>query len=557
MRPVVRRWLPALLAVLLVFLFFVGNRGSYRGWFMDDDLDTLSWTPNVQLKDYGRGFVSPYFFKDNFRPAGHVFYHLLEGNAGLDYRRWLTALNALHLLNVALVALLARSLKLPGVGVAAAAFFFAYHFAVFDAYWKTMYVFDVLCGTYSLLCLVTYVRGWWPASLLFFWAAYKSKELAVMLPVVLAAYEWWIGQRRWARLIPFFLISASFGLQALAYNRSTNTAYTLRLTPAVLAETIWFYGRKLVVAPLLLAPLFLRDRRMAWAVVAAVSPMLPLLVLPDRRYSVYLYVPLIGVALLVGMLASRVRPAFVAAAFALWLPWQYFAKMRPYRNVTLLAGSDNRTYALPLLSFVRSHPATFRYYLEGRPSMMAPWGPRGMIYYGTPREDLVIEPPPPRQTGPLLDGPETALVVWDYQKRSVRILQRAGAGAEPTHIGAAEDQADLHNELWFGLEGASRWTRAVGKVKLRRPANASSFVIRHSVIPGHLERGALTVHLQLNGQALPPVRLTSEGEQTTRWALPAGPPGLVEVELRSEPVLKPRQESRELGLYVSGLGFAP
>jgi hypothetical protein len=119
----------------------------------------------------------------------------------------------LHLVNVALLWLILRRLQLPFWASAAALVFFAFHMAVFDIYWRPMYVYDLLCGTFCLLTVLFWLDDRWVLSLLFFWLAYRSKEIAVMLPVALAAYELLLGQRRWLRLAPFFAISIWFGMQ--------------------------------------------------------------------------------------------------------------------------------------------------------------------------------------------------------------------------------------------------------------------------------------------------------------------------------------------------------
>ncbi len=61
---------------------------------------------------------------------------------------------------------------------------------------------DVLPGQHSALCVSP--MGSRFRRLL---VAYKAKELAVMLPVVLLAYEYWFGKRRFAVLIPFFCVA--------------------------------------------------------------------------------------------------------------------------------------------------------------------------------------------------------------------------------------------------------------------------------------------------------------------------------------------------------------
>ena len=81
-----------------------------------------------------------------------------------------------------------------------------------------MYVFDVTCGIFSLLALYCYVSNRWILSLIAFYTAYRCKEMAIMLPLVLALYEFWFGKRAWKRLIPFFALSLCFGIQAVLHN---------------------------------------------------------------------------------------------------------------------------------------------------------------------------------------------------------------------------------------------------------------------------------------------------------------------------------------------------
>jgi len=96
----------------------------------------------------------------------------------------------------------------------AAAAFFTLSATALDAYWKPMYVFDLLCTTFSLASILLYAWRRRVLSFIAFWLAYKAKELAVMLPAVLVAYEYWFGERRFKVLIPFLLASLSFGIQA-------------------------------------------------------------------------------------------------------------------------------------------------------------------------------------------------------------------------------------------------------------------------------------------------------------------------------------------------------
>jgi hypothetical protein len=52
--------------------------------------------------------------------------------------------------------------------------FFVFSAAAFDAYWKPMYVFDLLCTTFSLASILFYAYRRWILSFIAFWLAYKS-----------------------------------------------------------------------------------------------------------------------------------------------------------------------------------------------------------------------------------------------------------------------------------------------------------------------------------------------------------------------------------------------
>jgi hypothetical protein len=221
-------------------LFLVLNRAAYKGYFQDDDLDTLGWTRFIRAGTYLTDLASPRWSTSNFRPAAHLYYFVMERGFGLDFPKYLIPLHALHLLNIWLLWLFARKLGLGWMAASAGAFFFGFHAVLFDAWWKPMYVFDVLCTTLCLLSLLLYAGNRWILSLAAFWLAYKSKELAVMLPAVLACYELLLGEKRWKRLIPFFAVSLWFGLQAFLHPLQ-DSDYAIRLALGAQAKTIGFY----------------------------------------------------------------------------------------------------------------------------------------------------------------------------------------------------------------------------------------------------------------------------------------------------------------------------
>ena len=90
----------ALLFLLFAAVFFLVNRSAYRGWFQDDEIDNLSWTPYLSPLDYLKGAVTPLYQPNNFRPAGHFYFHAVEGLAGLDFPVYIAVIHGIHLLNV-------------------------------------------------------------------------------------------------------------------------------------------------------------------------------------------------------------------------------------------------------------------------------------------------------------------------------------------------------------------------------------------------------------------------------------------------------------------------
>ncbi len=191
------------------------------------------------------GFFDPLFSVNNFRPVGHVYFAVMGRLFGENFPPWMTPIFALHLINGTLVFLLARMLKIGAWhALAAVGVFFTWTAGAMDAYWKPMYSFDLLCTTFSLASILFYSQRRWLLSFVAFWCAYKAKELAVMLPLVLVAWEWWFGERKFWRLIPFGLVSLSFGLQGLLRNPNIDNEYTFRFNVAALRATVPFYARR-------------------------------------------------------------------------------------------------------------------------------------------------------------------------------------------------------------------------------------------------------------------------------------------------------------------------
>src|SRR5260370_3856027 len=240
----------AALFLAMAALFLIVNRAAYKGYFQDDELNNISWTRDIPAIEYAQAILTPNFFNNNFRPVGHFYYREMSLLYGLDFPKYLPLIHLAHILNVWMVWLLARRLGLEPLPASLGTLFFAFDMAVFDVYWKPMYVFDLFCATFSLAATLLYTRRRYVLSFAAFWLAYKSKELAVMLPLALACYEFWLAEKKnWQPLIPFFAVSLSFGLQGVLLNKNTDNDYAFHFTAAALWTTLSFYSSKILLVP--------------------------------------------------------------------------------------------------------------------------------------------------------------------------------------------------------------------------------------------------------------------------------------------------------------------
>src|SRR5262249_55848787 len=158
--------------------------------------------------------------------------------------------------------------------------FYAFHAAAFDVYWKPAFVFDLTCSTFVLASFLAYVRGSMIGSLILFWIALKSKESAILFPLVLLAFELLASglktparkSHAWIRLIPFLALALLLGAQALFANRRHDDPYTLRFTLETLRLTVPFYARWLLLIPyagfaILAVPFIFRQARVRFGLV--------------------------------------------------------------------------------------------------------------------------------------------------------------------------------------------------------------------------------------------------------------------------------------------------
>lgn len=557
------RWIGLALILAVALLFWIANRGAYRGFFQADELDSLSWTPQVPVAVFAKDLVNPVYNARNFRPVGHFYFRIMSRAFGLDFGKYLPFLHLLHLLNVWLLWMVLRNMGASPFAAGAGALFFAFHMAVFDVYWKPMYVFDLFCATFVLLSFLFWIKRRWVLSLLAFWLAYKSKELAVMLPAVLACYELWYGKRQWRPLIPFFLVSVSFGLQGIFRNPNQDNDYAFRFTLAAVATSAQFYAAELFGIPfagfaLLALPAIRRDRRAWLGVAATVLFFVPLIFLPGRLFNAYWYVPLIGVAMALSSLADARYGRLAAVCLAAWLPWNYL-DLRDYRRQKLAEDAECRDYVGQLQAAAPSLQGIATFLYHGLPPSFHPWGTQGALHYLLPDANIKLYPMDEPGANVLLQGPSAATLVWVERNHKLWIAAHNSDTPDTTYV--------MMNELtpvwqltggWFGLEEGFRWAAPHATARLYRTARATQFEVVLNMGPQMLAAlGHTDFSVRLNGVPLGTARLTELGIHTLHWPLPPGPPGTVEAEFQADPPFHGGNDPRTLGAAVVSFGFLP
>lgn len=192
------------------------------------------------------------------RPAGFVFEWLLFDWFGFDYARQLVPFMAFHAANCIMLFFLARRLgaSMPTALAAVAAFGGTNITAVTATYLGA--VFDVLCTFFTLACLLAFLRKrrlWDYASAGLFVLALRSKEAAIVLPFLLAAFALTHASGRplarakeaALRLWPHFLITAVFVgrylwlMQDPRNSIAVSSPYHLQLSVAVCLKSMLYY----------------------------------------------------------------------------------------------------------------------------------------------------------------------------------------------------------------------------------------------------------------------------------------------------------------------------
>lgn len=551
----------ALAAILTLALFLIANRAAFEGYFSDDDLDNLSWATVAGSDTFVRELVTPVFSESNTRPTGGLYYRWFGQAYGLQFPKFVPPLFALHLLNAGMLFLLMRRKGVPELAQWAGVIFFLFHASLLEAWWKPMYVFDLLCGTFLLASWLLFSTKYWPAALVTFWLAYKSKEVALFFPVMLALEDL-------KRAVPFILISLNFGLQALRVNRGRDTVYTLRFTPAALAATIPFYLKHAVLnkfGGLVLAPLawFARGQEFWRYAVGTVALLVPLLFLPGRLFSVYLYVPMIPLAVGLAVLFARVPKAALGVGLALFLGLDY-QRLREKRKEELAIAQENQAWVTQLAAASLKQPlGTVAYYQYAPPGLRL-HGMRGALRLLTGHPEARVLDPENDAARQEAKDKELPTLYWFRPTQQLSIVPHRQGEAKLHYLQlAAPESAWQLLEGWHEREPTFRWTSRRAKAVVLALPKARFFQVQFNagrVLMEAVKR--VGVEVLLDGKPVGTVEIDSAGVFVRDFPIPADVGAqfvgqAVEVEFRVSPGYRPPEDGRELGVSILGFGFVP
>jgi len=532
------------LALALVVLFAVANRGAYQGFFSGDDLDNLGWTTSIGWDVYRAGWWTPVFSADNFRPSGHVFYRLVHALAGLDFRAYVGALQGLHVANAVMLFAVCRRLGALVWPSLAASALFLFHPALFAAFWQPMYIFDVTCAALLLVAALLYLRERWLLAWVAFWLAYKAKEVAIFFPVVLAALEYF-GARRWRRVAPFAAVSLSFGVQAVLANRGRDNAYSLRFTAAALWTCLQFYAPKALVPLVPLAAFARRDVR-AWTAAALALVMLaPLLFLPGRLFAVYLYVPLLAAFAGLALVLARVPVPVLAACVTAWLGFVYAGPLREFRKAELTVARESRTFFDAACRVDATLPAKGLAFYEGGPPHLPGYGVEGVLHLCYSRE-LELRHADPRQLG-WADAlaPGTPLFHWNSLTKRMTV-ERRGASPRMSAFHLGKD--------WLPWMGSARWSGPVAAATIQQSPGETEFYVTIETYQAEA-RAHTELNILMDGQWVGTARVEKPGLLERAWPVPDVPaPRDRQLELQVSPVRRVPGDPWPYGLPFRDFG---
>jgi Dolichyl-phosphate-mannose-protein mannosyltransferase len=218
----------AALAIGGIFLAFAGD--GIRAYFTPDDMMNLyvSWS------------AAPAELLHNDRPLGALAYRGLFALFGLNPLPYRIVCFVLLLANLGLLYRFCLRLSGSRETAAMACLLGAYHAHLADLYYSTGTIYDLLCCLFFLLAFNFYIKireTGYPSRrqtatlVALYGCALASKEMAIMLPLYVALYEWIFHRAEWRRVIRIPLLWIAIPLTTLYAVRKVAGPYAMAANP--------------------------------------------------------------------------------------------------------------------------------------------------------------------------------------------------------------------------------------------------------------------------------------------------------------------------------------
>jgi hypothetical protein len=281
-----------------------------------------------------------------------------------------------------------------------------------------------------------------------------------------------------------------------------------------------------------------------------------MLILPDRMFSVYLYVPLIGVAVALAAAVDR-KPVIACLLFlAIWIPGTYLA-MRDYRKSALTLAEENRGYVQTIGEFLKTNPGITEFIQDGHPAAMNIWGASGAIECLENRTDIEIAMIDSPEAQAILKSPSLAILSWDGIFRKLHINRRDPSAPLASYVRINRDLPLWQfGAGWFPRENLLRWSKTSATATLTRPDAAREFETDINAPPLQMDAiHQFQIELLIDGEVAGARTVSATGWQKLTFPLKPKPEGVVRIEFRISPGFRPDGDPRTVGAAFGSFGF--
>ncbi len=472
------------LTLLAAIVCFEAVAWSFRGHFYlyGDEIGNLSVRilrgPTAYWAELN--FLPERFYND--RPIGFVSEWLLFDQFGFEYSRQLVPFMAIHFANCFMLFLLARRLGASiYIALAVVAAFGGTNITAVTATYLGA-VFDVFCCFFTLACFLAFLRGrrgWDLVSVVLFLLALRSKEYALALPFLLAAFALAYAsgtlieraKEAGRRLWPHFLLTSVFVGRYLYLMMEPRNAiavsspYHLHLNPAIYFKALLYYtalafGRQTdeisglfkfgaLLLGLLAYACFRRKMTILLCLACYVALLSLVCCLPNIRAPFYVYGPqaflwlavLLAVERIVESVVREEHQHSVLALMALvlmvlMLDFRVGNYFRDRINFVKNVRQMNTITARDLRSLGTLPGGTHVYLNHGSvtPWLLSVGSADYLLFLNHGKDIKLIYQRPERELLQLYAGDRAEKVFWDYSENgSVRLRMRSSAavGATP------------------------------------------------------------------------------------------------------------------------------